>query len=157
MATQRPRVRECAKSSDVYSAVVLSRFHRIILAAVLMPLAVMVGLRSAWAAYACRIDGEVRDACCCPKPEKERDHAPADEAPGITASCCCDVTIGETAANPQAHTAEQFNANDCFVGGVIADEVEVVAFVTASACWHALARPPPRSVPTYLANRSILR
>jgi hypothetical protein len=138
--------------------VVTPRFRRIALTAAVLPLALLIGLRSAWAAYACRIDGEVRDACCCPKKEKDRDRAPADEAPSMAASCCCDITIGESTDAPQAHKTERVNANDIpIVLVATVSDVSLSTPVAVRASWHAFARPPPRSVPTYLANRSILR
>lgn len=118
----------------------------------------MIGLRSAWAAYACRIDGEIRDVCCCPKKEKDRDGTPADDPPRIAASCCCDITIGESTDGPQAHKTERVDGNDSPLALVApASGVSLRVPVAARVFWHAYARPPPRSVPTYLANSSILR
>ena len=152
------RFLECAKSSNVYSAVVTPRFRRIVLAAAVLPLVVLIGLRSAWAMYACQIDGEVRDACCCPKKEKDRDREPADEAPRMAASCCCDVTVGESSDAPQARETDRTQANDGAVVLVASTaDLSMLAPVGTRTRWHAFARPPPRSVPTYLANRSILR
>lgn len=149
---------ECTKSSDVYSAVVPPRFRRIALIAAVLPLALLIGLRSAWAAYACRIDGEVRDACCCPKKDRDRDRAPADEPPRIAASCCCDITIAESTDGPQAHKTERADAGDIPLAVVAtASDVSVLTPVAVRVFWHAYARPPPPSVPAYLANRTILR
>ena len=150
---------ECASSSDVYSAHVTPRFRRIVLAVAIVPLVLLIGLRSAWAAYACRIDGEVRNACCCPKKDKDSDRAPV-ETPRMSASCCCDITVGETADAPQARETDRgHHANDvalAFIATTL-DRSVVVDPAGTRMMVHAFARPPPRSVPTYLANRAILR
>jgi hypothetical protein len=152
---------EYAKSSDVYSRVVALRSRRIALAAAVLPLVLLIGLRSAWAAYACRIDGEIREACCCPKKEKtekDRERAPVDEAPRMAASCCCDVTMGESPEAPQARETNRVHASGVPLALVATRiELSVLTPVGARTAWHALPRAPPRAVPTYLANRTILR
>lgn len=124
----------------------------------MLPLALLIGLHSAWAAYACRIDGEVRDACCCPKKDKDRDRTPADEPPRIAASSCCDITIGESTNGPPAHKTERAYANDIPLAVVAtASDVSLLTPAAVRVFWHVYARPPPPSLPTYLANRTILR
>ncbi len=151
-------VLECARSSDVYSACVPPRARRTVLVAAVLPLVVLIGLRSAWAAYACRMDGQIREACCCPKQETNSEHAPADGAPRMAASSCCDVTIGEAADTPQLRETARCHADDApLVLVTIATDSSVVRPVDRRVPSNAFARPPPSSVPTYLANRSILR
>lgn len=143
----------------MYSAVVSPRFRRIVLAVAVVPLVLLIGLRSAWAAYACRIDGEVRKACCCPQKEKDSDRAPADEPARMSASCCCDITVGETADAPQARETDRGHPNDVALAfsTTTLDSSMAVKPAGTGMLVHAFARPPPRSVPTYLANRTILR
>ncbi len=143
---------ECAKHPRVYTGAVS---RRIVLAIAVLPLIVLVGMRSAWAAYACRVDGQVRTACCCPK---KQTHTPADHAPRMAAADCCDVTVGTATAAPDTREADRAPT------GV---HVPVVATVPAivlpprasrlGAGAATQARPPPRTLPTYLANRTILR
>lgn len=142
----------------MYSHVVPCRLRRIALISAVLPLALLIGLRSAWAAYACRIDGEVRDACCCSKGATDGRRAPADSAPSIAATSCCDVTTGESTAGPQAHKTERAGVDDIALASVAtATEVSVRSPVAVRLSWNAFARPPPRPVPLYLANRTILR
>lgn len=132
------------------------RLRRIVLATAVLPLVVLIGLRSAWAYYACTVTGEVRTACCCPqKAESER---PVDDAQRIDANCCCDVSIGESSNAPDARTSDASRAVDVpWVGAVAA--IAPLPRTTRPATRIAMARPPPliAAVPTYLANRTILR
>lgn len=136
-------------------SVVSRRFRRFAIAAAVLPLVVLVGLQSAWAAFACRVDGEVRDACCCPK--KSADHR--DDAPHIIAPCCCDVTIHDRADGPDARQAERSDplAIPAFVAPSVLTTPARPAFGVLANTRFAFARPPPPSVPAFLANRSILR
>lgn len=133
------------------------RIRRIALAAAVLPLVVLIGLRSAWAAYACNVDGEVRAACCCP--EKSEADEPADGAPRVKASCCCDVTIGETSVPPNARIADPSHSNELsWVALAVTPSLEPAARTPVAAVRIAFARPPPPpAVPLYIANRSILR
>lgn len=142
----------------MYSQLVTRRVRRIVLTAAVLPLVVLIGLRSAWAAYACSVDGEVRSACCCPKKADTERAAGDDEVPRIEANCCCDVTVGESSAAPDAREVNRSNTDDFSCVVVVATPVVApVARATVRSTPVALARPPPRSVPTYLANRTILR
>lgn len=148
---------ECASSPDVYSDLVTLQRRRIVLTAAVLPLLVLIGLRSAWAAYACRMDNQIREACCCPEKETDGERAPADGAPRMASASCCDVTIGESADTPQAReTARDGNEAPLVLVTTLAD-ASLVAPVARRVPSNAFARPPPRSVPTYLANRTILR
>lgn len=147
---------ECASSPDVYIEVVALARRRIVLTAAVLPLLVLIGLRSAWAAYACRMDGQIREACCCPDQDTD-ERAPADGAPRMAPASCCDVTIGESADTPQAReTARDANDVPPVLVTTVAD-TSLVAPVARRVPSNAFARPPPRPVPTYLANRTILR
>lgn len=158
LCNERPRSAclssECQHLQNVYSSAVSRRFRRIVLASAVLPLVMLIGLRSAWAAYACSIDGEVREACCCPE---DPEHGPVD-ATRIDARCCCDITHGESAAPPDARTAKTSHADHAVSLGFAVPPSPVMVVLRAVQCTHlAYARPPPPAVPTYLANRTIVR
>ena len=141
-----------------YSPGVSTRLRRTVLVAAVLPLAMLIGLHSAWAAYACRIDGQVRDACCCPK-KQDAERAPGDTAPRMAGSCCCDITIADSTQPPPVREADRGHASDV---PLVVDIVTIIARAPAPAAstaiaWEAFARPPPPAIPTYLANRAILR
>lgn len=140
----------------MYSHLVSSRLRRLVLVTAVLPLVVLIGLRSAWAAYACRIDGDVRDTCCCPKSRKTADAAATDEPPRMAAACCCDVTSGESADAPQAREVDRLA--DFSAPALVAQTIDfsIRALTTTPLMRHSLARPPP-PVPAYLAKRAILR
>ena len=129
-------------------------FPRPLLTALVLPLVVVVGFQSAWAAYACRVDGEVRDRCCCPA--KKRAHTPAGEAPRISVQSCCDVTVHEP--RDARLVREVDRATVAHVPAV----VPVVAPLTVApraervVTIAMMARPPPR-VPLFLDKQAILR
>ncbi|MBA2542364.1 MAG: hypothetical protein H0V17_22170 [Deltaproteobacteria bacterium] len=130
--------------------------RRPLLAIAVLPLVVLVGFQSAWAAFACRIDGKVRDHCCCKPEKRERDRGPADGAPRIKAQSCCDVVFHEPSEAPVTREAEQslFAHADIIVPtvsiAIVSPRVErVVSFA-------AMARPPPR-VALYLDKHALLR
>jgi len=131
--------------------------RRSLLAIAVLPLIVLVGLRSAWAAYACTMDGKVRTACCCPK-KAEPPRTPHDGAQRLAAADCCDVTIGEATVPPDAREADRISTPDAspftIASAVVAAPLGHVELTVTRATF---ARPPPRTTPTYLANRSILR
>lgn len=134
------------------------RLRRITLAAAVLPLLVLVGLRSAWASYACRIDLEVRTACCCPhdaKNAKSQQPSPSD-GPHLQARCCCDVTLGAASVAPDAR-ADHARPDDVPTTIVAAAHTTMVPVRSTSFVgWTGFARPPPRSNPIYLVNRAIL-
>jgi hypothetical protein len=130
---------------------------RPLLAALVLPLVVILGFQSAWAAYACSMDGKVRDTCCC-EPSKstkqEREREP--DVPTIAARRCCDVTIHEPAQTPVVREVES---------AAFAHLLAIVpapTFAIAPPRYeHVMAvempaRPPPR-VPIYLAKQALLR
>ncbi len=122
----------------------------------MVPLIVMIGLESAWAAYACRMDGEVRDRCCCPA--VPRAEATGADGPAIDARCCCDVTIHDASDAPSA-LSERTTARPPLPHLALALPPLVVAatvHVTQIASVHRLARPPPR-VALYLDKHALLR
>ena len=131
--------------------------RRPFLAAVMLPLVVLVGLRSAWAAYACSLDGEVRAACCCP--QKSDAQRPSDGAPRVKASCCCEITVGESSVPPDARLAEASRTDELGWVAVAIGMPELAPRTTVPLLRSSFARPPPprSAVPTYLANRTILR
>jgi hypothetical protein len=127
---------------------------RPLLAALVLPLVVIVGFQSAWAAYACRMDGKVRDACCCKPAKQEREREPA--APTIAARSCCDVTIHQPAEAPLVREAER--GAFAHVPAIVL--VSALAFAPPRyehvAAVELPARPPPR-IPIYLAKQVLLR
>lgn len=138
----------------LYSEVVA---RRIALTIAVLPLIVLVGLRSAWAAYACSVDGKMRDACCCPKDDDDK-RSPSDGAPRIQAPDCCDVTSGETPEGPDAREADRLRTLDApATASVSVTFTAPIVPAEATRTRTTYARPPPRAIPTYLANRTILR
>ncbi|MDX2089700.1 MAG: hypothetical protein SFX73_17725 [Kofleriaceae bacterium] len=132
--------------------------RRIALTVAVLPLIVLVGLRSAWAAYACSMDGQVRETCCCPKkPDSKR--SPSDGgAAHIEARDCCDVTRGAPVDGVDAREADRLRPLDASVLAIVPTAFVAPAMRPALTRPRApLARPPPRTVLTYLANCSILR
>jgi|SRR5690349_9203104 len=139
-----------ARHNDLVSR----RLRRLILASAVLPLVVIVGLRSAWAAYACRIDGEVRSACCCPKPKATHR---VDETPRVAARCCCDVEVHVAAQNPTASEATRAGF-DAPVLAVTIPPALVARFITAiDPVRPDSARPPPPAVVGFLDKQAILR
>ena len=125
---------------------------RPLLAAFVLPLVVLLGFQSAWAAYACRSDGRVRDHCCC-KPKKDQ---PSQE-PRLASQGCCDVTIH---AAPKAPPLREVAGSAPVQARVLVAAVmpafvpqRVVQRVVTTA---TMARPPPR-VPLFIDNQAILR
>jgi hypothetical protein len=120
-----------------------------------LPLVVIVGFQSAWAAFACRVDGKVRDECCCKHENKERKQ-PIDEPPRMAAQGCCDVTIHEAREAPIVREVDR--ATFTYVPVVV--PAIALAIVTPRAEHVAtvatMARPPPR-VPLFLDKQAILR
>lgn len=129
---------------------------RPLLAAIVLPLVVIVGFQSAWAAFACRVDGKVRDHCCC-KADKQDREKPVDDAPRMAAQSCCDVTIYESAEAPVAREVERA------VFAHLPAVIPTVAFtieaprVERVATIALMARPPPSRVPLFLDKQALLR
>lgn len=139
---------------DVYNQVVA---RRIALTLAVLPLIVLVGLRSALAVYACSVDGKVRDACCCPKDDDAK-RSPTDGAPRIQASDCCEVTLAESPAGPAAREVDRLQSLDASPIVLVSDALTAqIVPAEATRTRITYARPPPRAIPTYLANRTILR
>ena len=138
----------------MYSDVVA---RRIILTVAVLPLIVLVGLRSAWAAYACSMDGQVRDTCCCPK-KADSKRSPSDSTPHIETRDCCDVTRGAPVDRVDAREADRLRNLDASVVAIVATDIVAPAMRPELTRPRVpLARPPPHTLPTYLANRTILR
>ncbi len=112
----------------------------------------IIGLESAWAAFACRMDGEVRDRCCCPR--TARDETPQDTS--IVARCCCDVTVHASADVSPAR--EQSRVEQTLVVVVLPTLVLAPLSVRASRILEItpIARPPPWRT-LYLDKHSLLR
>ena len=124
------------------------------LAALLVPLALMIGLRSAWALYACRVDGVVRASCCCHgKHEHKR---PVSNDTSVAAASCCDVTIQTLSRAPEVRAADRTTVQTppaVLAPAPIASAAPFTSSVATIA--RAIARPPP--VATFLIKQSFLR
>jgi hypothetical protein len=139
----------------MYSGVVTARAHRIALAAVVLPLVLLIGLRTAWAAYACQMDGELRAACCCPAPTSP-ERVPADGAARLASAACCDLQLGEPASAPEAREAERACSHHDHIPVIAPRFHAPVATVSRATGPVANARPPPTALPLYLANLTLL-
>lgn len=117
---------------------------------------VIVGFQSAWAAFACRVDGKVRDRCCCKTENKERQPS-ADEPSRMTAQNCCDVTIHEASEAPLVREVDR--ATFAQVPVIIPTVMFAVETPRAArvASIATMARPPPPRVPLFLDKHAILR
>jgi hypothetical protein len=122
--------------------------------ALVLPLVVIVGFQSAWAAYACRVDGKVRDHCCCKAEKKER--KPADDSPRIAAQSCCDVTINETRKAPLVRESDRATFAYMPIVAPVAMHAIATPRIERVATIAMMARPPPR-VPLFLDKQAILR
>lgn len=138
--------------------------RRIVLAAAALPLVLVLGLRPAWAAYACRVDREIRTTCCCPKSTKStkstkrESKVPADAPARLAAACCCDITFAETSEPPRVREAQRAAGNDPPLLAIATIAFAPLAFPRAGPTPRTpVARPPPPTTPTYLANLTILR
>jgi hypothetical protein len=130
---------------------------RPLLVALAVPLVVIVGLQSAWAAFACRVDGRVRDYCCCEPEKPERDdRAAREDAPRIAARGCCDVTIHEVTEAPIVREADR--ATVSYIPAIGATQAVAVAAprIERDAPIATMARPPPR-IAIFLDKHAILR
>jgi hypothetical protein len=129
---------------------------RPLLVALVVPLIVIVGLQSAWAAFAC-VDGQVRDYCCC-EPEKQArdDRAAREDAPRIAARGCCDITIHEVTEAPIVREVERATLAYLPAVGATHALAVVAPRIERDVPTASLARPPPR-IAIFLDKRAILR
>ena len=130
---------------------------RPLLVAVVVPLIVSVGLQSAWAAFACRVDGQVRDYCCC-KPEKQESEsdAPHQDVPRLAARGCCDVTIREATEAPPVRESDRATVAYLPVVGTTLTLAVITPSVERVVPIATMARPPPR-IAIFLDKHAILR
>ena len=134
--------------------VIVARRRRIVLAALLAPLAMVIGLRSAWALYSCRIDGITRSECCCQGKHRPR-HAPSPQS-HVAAASCCDVTIQAATKAPDVRDADRSDVRAPVAVAAPAPEIPAPRFaVRAVEIDRRFARPPP--VATYLVKQAFLR
>ena len=135
--------------------VTFPRSRRIILAALLVPLSMIVGLRSAWALYACRVDGVVRSSCCCEAHHGQKKHADST-LPTVKASSCCDVTVQAPSSAPQARDSERADVKaPLMIAAAASTEARARPIARAVSIDRPVARPPP--VATFLLKQSFLR
>lgn len=126
----------------------------LVLAIAVFPLVMLVGFQSAWA-YACRIDGTVRDRCCCATDDQRREAA-SDPQVRIESRCCCDVSIREL---DRAPAAREIARDATFVVPEIPSSATALALPMpqhGSVVTPASARPPPPAL-SFLEKRAILR
>lgn len=120
---------------------------------VLGALAPTSALASDW--YRCRIDGQVRQACCCPQQE-ENDERGRGDPPGIERSCCCDVDrVDGRTSDLRART----EATAASAGAMITLEAgsEMPATPAAVAVLATSTPAQPRGPPSlFLRNCSLL-
>lgn len=119
-------------------------------------LVVLLGVQSAWAEFACRVDGKVRDHCCCANSQREADD-PVDGAPRITSQGCCDVSISvRREAPPARETAPAVFPHHSVEVPAISVAIFVPRIEKASTIL-AIARPPPPRIALFLDKQAILR
>jgi hypothetical protein len=133
------------------------RMPRLVLAIAVIPLIALIGFQSAWA-FACRIDGEVRDQCCCGKAESgERREVTPDAPVSIQQRCCCDISMHALQRAPDAR--EPVRDENVAMPATVASIESIappipVAFGRLPATTE---RPPPPRIPRFLKKRAILR
>lgn len=127
------------------------------LALAVVPIVVAVGFQSAWAAWACAIDGKARDRCCC---KSERDQVPrdrSDDVPHFERQDCCQVATHDVLSAPAAREVERI----AFDFAPAIETVTPIALnpVHSDRQWSfaEVARPPPRHVPIYIDKQALLR
>jgi hypothetical protein len=126
--------------------------RRLVISLAVLPLILLVGLRSAWATYLCRGDGTVRTHCCCP----ERPQDLPDTQPRLAAADCCDLRVAEPASVPVIRESEPPTRDQA--PAILVPQVPPIAAARDVVVpgQRGLARPPP-TIPTFLVNRTILR
>lgn len=138
------------------NGLVIRPFRRPLLALAVLPLVVIVGFQSAWAAFACRFDGEVRDRCCCPS-KQDRDEV-RDDAPRVEARCCCDITFHASIDAPDAREAGRADFAHLELVLPTTTFVIVAPRPERMAAIQTLARPPPPPrIALYLDKHALLR
>jgi hypothetical protein len=129
-----------------------SRAHRAVCAALVVPLILLVGFRSAWALYACRVDGQVRESCCCKAKHRQHD----SRAPIVKSAMCCDVTIETTPSAPQLRDTERASTQaPPMIVTTVPTAAPIAPIARAIAIARPTARPPP--IATFLIKQSFLR
>jgi len=137
-----------------------TRAARIGVIAAVAPLVLLIGLRSAWALYSCRVDGQGLPACCCMPAHAAaaaRARAATPATPDALAPGCCVVDINVADRAPEAVAPDRTDAHAPPATVAIATDVAAPP-PPAPAPAHvdrAQARPPP--LVTFLDKQSILR
>ena len=146
----------CFSERGSHNRLVRRPLRKPLLAAVVLPLVVIVGFQSAWASFACRVDGIVRDECCCKHDKREKEQ-PADSAPHIAPQNCCDVSIYEHRDAPLARETERAAFHhDATIIEAPAFAVVSPRIASATAI-VAMARPPPPRIALFLDKHALLR
>jgi len=127
------------------------RLSRPLLAAVVLPLVVIVGFQTAWAAYACGSDGRVRDHCCCKQKKSQ-----SDGVAHLARQRCCAMSINALPDQPVARAPERASFDAAVPVAPMASLPVVAPPVERVISLNQLARPPPRTA-LYLDKQSLLR
>jgi hypothetical protein len=122
-----------------------------VLAIVLAPIVLLVGLRSAWALYTCPAPRGMHAGCCAAK----RMHAHADLQAHVRASCCRVDGGGGLASAPEAQAPERSSIDDAPVALAAPAAPRSVAPTVIAMPARAVARPPP--VATFRIKQALLR
>ena len=118
----------------------------------IVPLILLVGFRSAWALYTCRVDGVVRSSCCCKNAHKRADTS--DERV-FSASCCAvEVQAPTKAPEVQAPARADVDAAPAVIA-IVAQAPLAPRIVTVARRDRSFERPPP--IATFLVKQSFLR
>lgn len=146
----------CFSERRRHNRLVRRPLRKPLLAAVVLPLVVIVGFQSAWAAFACRVDGQVRDHCCC-KADKRAKKQPVDNAPRIAAQSCCDVSFYEQRDAPLAREADRAVFHHDAVMMAVPVFTVVSPRIESARAIVAMARPPPPRIALFLDKHALLR
>jgi hypothetical protein len=75
----------------------MKRRRRQIAAFLMLPILLLAGMAQAGVLFRCRMDGEARKTCCCPKRAAEQ-----PEMPTLSRGYCCDTEATARAEQPPA-------------------------------------------------------
>jgi hypothetical protein len=135
----------------ILAAVRTDRRRRVWLASLIVPFALIIGLRSAWALYTCAAPGGMHAHCCS---AKHAHHAAGPQAQ-LRSACCRGAEPASLTAAADVREPDR-PASDAAVA--IAVAVPIVAApvrVAVAAPARTSARPPP--VATFLIKQALLR
>jgi hypothetical protein len=132
--------------------------HRILSAALLLPVILFAVVGSSFAAWRCQYDGIARAGCCCPKADPADDAEPDEPlpAPGATISSapCCDLERTVISKSPVTPWA----GNPALTAVLCAGEIAaiLVAILPATAPTELETPPTERAGAGPPGGRSLL-